>query len=343
MRFHVVALPQSNTTRAYSMCGFSQKTIRFCWMMKSLGHDVFLYGGPENQAVCNEHIVCINEEDQKAIRGDRNYIYPIYNPKHVLWVAYNNYVAKEINARKQPGDIICILGGNCQSSLMELVPDLKVVEYGIGYTGYACKWLVFESHVWRAFCMGRNDQKGPNHDTHVIHSFYDENEFDATLPREDFALFVGRVSESKGVKLACEAAAMAGIKLKVAGFGDEKLVGHGAEHLGPITLKERNRLMGTARVLMCPTLSIEPFGNVACEAQMCGTPVISTNVGGFVETVLEGATGFRISDVKQAATALLNVCKLAPAEAIRQRAVSMWSVRRLRYEYQRYFARISTL
>lgn len=343
MRFHVVALPQSNTTPAYSMCGFSQKTIRFCWMMKTLGHSVFLYGGPENTAVCDEHIVCISAEDQVAIRGDRNYIYPIYNPQHHLWVAYNKKVADGINARKQSGDIICILGGNCQSCLMGMIPDLKVVEYGIGYTGYACKWLVFESHVWRSFCMGRNDQKAPNPNTSVIHAFYDENDFDATQPRNDYALFVGRVTEAKGIGLACEAAQMAGMSLKVAGFGDKKLVTHGAEYLGPVTLKERNRLMAEAKVLMAPTLSFEPFGNVACEAQMCGTPVICTGFGGFVETVANGATGYWISDAKEASQAIGALDKLAKPELIRKRAIQMFSMRNIRFQYHRYFTRLGTL
>ena len=62
MIFHVVAMPQTLTTKAFSMCGFTQKTIRFCWMMKSLGHKVFLYGGEINDAVCDEHIVCFIEE-----------------------------------------------------------------------------------------------------------------------------------------------------------------------------------------------------------------------------------------------------------------------------------------
>lgn len=343
MRFHVVALPQSNTTRAYSMCGFSQKTIRFCWMMKSLGHKVFLYGGPENEAVCDEHIPCISAEDQVAIRGDRNYIYPIYNPQHHLWVAYNMAIAKAINERKQQGDIVCILGGNCQASLMGMIPDLKVVEYGIGYTGYACKWLVFESHVWRSYCMGRNDQAAPNPNTHVIHAFYDENDFKWDLPRKDYALFVGRVTKQKGVQLACEACEKAGLSLKVAGFGDKSLVTNGADYLGPVTLAERNKLMAEAKVLLCPTLTFEPFGNVACEAQMCGTPVISTNFGGFVESVHEGLSGYRIADVTQAAEAIKRLDKLAPHDIIRKRAVAYFSMRVLRHQYDSYFTRLGTL
>jgi glycosyltransferase involved in cell wall biosynthesis len=76
---------------------------------------------------------------------------------------------------------------------------------------------------------------------------------------------------------------------------------------------------------------------------MCGTPVISTNWGGFVETVNHGMTGYRVSDAKEAAERIGQLDRLAPNDIIRKRTVAFFSMRVLRHEYQRYFERLATL
>jgi glycosyltransferase involved in cell wall biosynthesis len=74
---------------------------------------------------------------------------------------------------------------------------------------------------------------------------------------------------------------------------------------------------------------------------MCGTPVISTNFGGLVETVSHKFSGYRVWDAEDAARALGKLDKLAPAEAIRARAINWWSMRNVRHEYQEYFEKLS--
>ena len=44
-------------------------------------------------------------------------------------------------------------------------------------------------------------------------------------------------------------------------------------------------VLGDCVAVLCLTSYLEPFGCVAVEAQLCGTPVISTDFGGMVETV----------------------------------------------------------
>ena len=60
MRFHVVGLPHTQTTKEYVNCAFTEKVRRFCLMMKDLGHEVYLYAGEENEAPCDELITCIS-------------------------------------------------------------------------------------------------------------------------------------------------------------------------------------------------------------------------------------------------------------------------------------------
>ena len=65
MRFHVVSLPHTNTTLAYSACAYTEKGRKFCVMMHELlGHDVYLYGGEDNEAPCTEAISCISADER---------------------------------------------------------------------------------------------------------------------------------------------------------------------------------------------------------------------------------------------------------------------------------------
>ena len=58
MRFHVVALPHTQTNMSHSACAFTMKVLHFCQMMAVLGHEVFHYGveGSEVQDCCDEDV-----------------------------------------------------------------------------------------------------------------------------------------------------------------------------------------------------------------------------------------------------------------------------------------------
>jgi glycosyltransferase involved in cell wall biosynthesis len=81
---------------------------------------------------------------------------------------------------------------------------------------------------------------------------------------------------------------------------------------------------------------------VNIESQACGTPVITTDWGAFTETVVEGVTGFRCRNVEEFILATQNVKNL-DRNAIRQRAISLYSVDVIAKKYEYYFRRLETL
>lgn len=217
--------------------------------------------------------------------------------------------------------------------------DLMFVEYSVGYISSFSKYRVFESRVWQHTTHGFQDNIRGEFFEEVIPLFFDETKFKYNLPKENFALYAGRLTEKKGIELACKAAKLAGIPLKVIGHGDPKLITDGAEYLGSVSDAERNEWMARASVFICPTLYIEPFGSVAVEAQLSGTPVVSTPFGGFVETVEHGRTGYRCHTMDEFVRALHEAQSLN-TKYIRNRAVSLYSMGAAAPQYQRYFERL---
>ena len=125
----------------------------------------------------------------------------------------------------------------------------------------------------------------------------------------------------------------------VAGHGN--FSGYG-EYVGLVGAEEKAKLIGNATATFAPTNYIEPFGNVVIEAQTCGTPTITTDWGAFTETNINGLTGYRCRTFDEFCKAAEDVKSLDP-KTIHERAINLYSVDNIRYEYDKYFRRLLTL
>jgi glycosyltransferase involved in cell wall biosynthesis len=318
-------------------------TIRMARLLKELGHRVILYASEENEAPCDELVQVITKEEQKVLLDGMDYQYAaLCNRGYPLWALSNNRSIIEIGKRKEERDFILTIGGTSQEPVALAHPDLMTVEYSIGYMSQFAKYRVYESHVWRAWSTASQGGTDGRFFDAVIPLFFDEDEFEYHPVKEPFVLYVGRLIPKKGVAIACQAAEAAGVPLKVIGHGDTSLITNGAEYLGPLNASDRNEWMKRAQALLCPTIYLEPFGSVAVEAQLCGTPVISTDYGGFVETVEHGQTGFRCSYLGEFVQAIHRSTSL-DAKYIRKRAVAKFSMHNIKHDYQRYFDRLMCL
>ena len=340
MRFHLLALPNTQTTQAYSLDGFAMCTIRFAQLLKELGHTVYLYASEENEAPCDELITVITKEEIEVLLNVVNtpYQYAYIEEWSPLFQIANARAIREIVKRKQPHDFICLIGGSSQKSVTDAHPDLICLEYSIGYQGSFAPFRVFESHAWRHTTYGVQGMTSGRFCDTVIPCFFEEAQFPFQKSKEDFALYVGRLIPRKGIEIVCQASQIAGIPLKIIGHGDQNLITYG-EYLGALSYEQRNVIMSKARAVFCPTIYVEPFCCVAVEAQLCGTPVISTDFGGFTEIVEHGVTGYRCSCLTEFVKALTDV-KSLDANYIRSRAIKKYSIHNVKHDYQRYFNRI---
>lgn len=348
MRIHLLALPNAPTTKAFSLDGFAMCTMRFAEVLKRLGAHVILYGSEANDAPCAEFVSVVSRQDQIDLLGTTEYQHAMIDDKWPLWALTNPRISREIGKRKQPRDLICLIGGGSQQPAIVAHPELLWVEYSIGYTGSFAPNRVFESRAWQHCTYGfqGGDGKGAfNGDGRffddVIPCFFDPAEFQVSEESDDYYLYVGRLVERKGVAIACDAAKAAGVPLKLIGHGEPKLATYG-EYLGALPMDERNHWMSRAKAVFCPTIYIEPFNCVAVEAQLCGTPVISTDFGGFTETVMQGVTGFRCHYMGEFVEAIEKVRTL-DRRVIAQRARDLYSIDAVTPQYWAYFERLDLL
>jgi glycosyltransferase involved in cell wall biosynthesis len=114
----------------------------------------------------------------------------------------------------------------------------------------------------------------------------------AAVPQEDdppFVLFAGRLSPEKGpLELV---AAADGIPLVVVGDGPLRDRIPGAR--GFVPHEELLRLYGRAAVVAVPSYR-EGFGVVCAEAMAHGRPVVASAVGGLLDLVADGETGYHV-------------------------------------------------
>jgi glycosyltransferase involved in cell wall biosynthesis len=234
---------------------------------------------------------------------------------------YGLNAAREIAVRKKPGDLILCFYGGANKITADHHPDLKIVEPVIGYDtkGVFAPYRVFASYAHMHMFYGeRGMLMTPSWNDAVIYNAISAYEFDYTEQKDDYFLYFGRVIPSKGVSLAIQSTQETGKKLIIAGpgsitqFGYEKIPDHVIE-VGPCDAEQRRKLMSKARAIIGATHYVEPFGNMVVEGYMSGTPAITTDWGGFSETVIQGVTGFRCREFRDFVAAIENIDRISPA------------------------------
>ena len=163
-------------------------------------------------------------------------------------------------------------------------------------------------------------------------------------PRQDYLLYLSRMSVEKGPHLAIEIARRLGMRLVMAGnvntpdipFFREQVEPHIdgdlIQYVGEADQAEKRRLLSEARCLVAPVTWAEPFGLFMAEAMACGTPVIALRKGSTPEVVRHGETGFVVDSVEEMADAVANLGKIDPA-ACRARVVEEFSIKRMTDRY----------
>lgn len=167
---------------------------------------------------------------------------------------------------------------------------------------------------------------------------------------KDYILYLGRITEDKGVHLAIEAAKQAGVQLVIAGKTystegywhakiEKNIDGKLIRYVGEQPLEGKIELIQNAKALIFPTQCHEVFGYVMIEAMSCGTPVIGWNNGSVPEVIKHGVSGMIVNNVEEAVLAIKSIDQLDRANC-RRRAVDFFSIAKMVSGYEKVYKKI---
>ena len=370
IRCHLLGTFNAPNTLADEGIGnaFGTKVINMAKILKKLGHHVIFYGVEGSEVECDEFVQVSTMDVLRQTYGewDKTKIYP-EKYGDFSHTTFNNNCIREINQRKRVGDFLLLCHGTFHKPIADAVHIPNTIEIGIGHRSSFAPFRIFESQFQMAWTYGREDNDlNPNpipgnrnkgdgrfYDC-VIPGFFDPDDFKYSEEKDDYFLYLGRVIGKKGIFIAQKVCEELGKKLIVAGFGYTKETNQwdaksfndllkmpNVEYVGFAGKEKRKELMAHAKALFLPTLYLEPFGYVVIEANMSGTPVITTPFGAFPETVKDGYNGYKCWTHREFVDAARNIDKIKPKNC--RKWAMQYTLDKTAPLYKRYFTQILNL
>ena len=180
----------------------------------------------------------------------------------------------------------------------------------------------------------------------TVHHGIALDEFTFREESDGYLLFFGRIHPEKGTAEAIAVAHRTGRRLVIAGIVQDQayfdsdvaphIDGDRVCYLGSVGPDKRAEVLGGAQALLHLISFDEPFGLSMVEAMACGVPVIAIGRGSVPEIVVDGETGFIVTDVDGATAAVQCIDEIDRAAA-RKRVTCHFSDERMTDGYLRVY------
>jgi glycosyltransferase involved in cell wall biosynthesis len=208
----------------------------------------------------------------------------------------------------------------------------------------------FKDNNYISFSLAQRRQMPELNWVANIYHGVDMQEFAYNPVPKDYLLYLGRITEDKGVHLAIEAARATNTPLIIAGrsFPQEKywheqiekqIDGKLITYVGEANFRTKVEYLQNAKALLLPAQWQEPFGLVMIEAMATGTPVIGWNNGSIPEVVQDKESGYVVNSMDTMVRAIGSLDKIS-RQATRDRAEKLFSIEKMVAGYERVYLRI---
>lgn len=281
------------------------------------GHQVSLLGTADSK-IPGAQIIPVIEKSFVDIKGFEN---PFYAE-----TAYLTLLAKKVEEIGDNFDIIhnhtypefinLLISKNIKTPIVSTIHAQYFPEYDDVLSLFPNTYLISISNAHKNLFKKTRFFK-------VVYNGVDTNIYSYQEKKEDYLLWLGRLSKAKnsdgsfmdpkGIKWAIKLAEETGSKLILGGnvedmdFYKKDIEPHLSEKIkwiGPVSTEltlskqEVAKLMQGAKAFLMTINWYEPFGLVMAEAMSCGTPVIGFDRGSVKELIIDGKTGFVVDSTK---------------------------------------------
>lgn len=277
------------------------------------GHQVVLYASGDSETLAELRSVYPRSLRMAEVEG------VIHSPAGYEWV----HVANALKDHAQ-FDIIHNHSGELPMAMSSVVPTPMLSTLHCAITPDA--QFVWANYPWFYNTISRASKRTCPDRNYLgfVYNGIDVASFPYDEDKEDYLLFLSRISPEKGPVTAIQVAKMLGKKLIIAGKVDkvdreyyhrvvEPLIDGNLIHFfGEANGEQKRELYRKAMVVLMPLDWEEPFGLVMAEALACGTPVIAFPRGAAPEIIRDGVTGYLVGSVEEMARAVYRLDRIDP-------------------------------
>ncbi len=208
----------------------------------------------------------------------------------------------------------------------------------------------FRNNYYVSFSLAQRKQMPDLNWFANIYHGVDTKKFSFNPKPKDYFLYLGRITEEKGVHLAIAAAKAAEVPLIIAGGSyssesywheeiEKNIDGTNIMYVGEANLEQKIKYLRNAKAVLFPTQYNEVFGLVMIEAMACGTPVIAWRNGSVPEVIKHRKNGYIVKSVDDMVKAIKMIDKISRQET-RKRAEDFFSIEKMVAGYEKVYARI---
>jgi glycosyltransferase involved in cell wall biosynthesis len=220
---HVLGVAHTIPHQDYLVCAFTAKVLLFPEVIQPFGWDVIEYSNEGSASKAREHVAILTNDRFRALSQRRSREEPLdADVGNVeLRTEFQRVLLEKIRSRAKPGDIVChIWGPNME--VYNLLRDCHHIELCVGYTASpGLPFRVYESSAWMHWHYGKAGQEDGDHYKWVIPSPIDADIWAFNEKPDDYAVFLGRVTQRKGMNTLLEIARrMPELAIHVYGAGD---------------------------------------------------------------------------------------------------------------------------